>query len=100
MIRLEGEVGAGNAEELKEALLEALASHGQARISLETATGIDVTAVQLLWAAGQKAKSSGMVLALEGPVPQALRATLREAGFEQFPFSRTTELVDEGHARG
>ncbi len=96
VIRLEGAVDIGCAAELKAALLEALTSKGEARISVETATGIDVTAVQLLWAAEREARVSGMVLALEGPVPEALRATLLEAGFERFPCAEDPEPVDEG----
>ncbi|MGC2301181.1 MAG: STAS domain-containing protein [Acidobacteriaceae bacterium] len=87
VVRLEGDIDIASAAQLKEVLLEALAQRGEARISLETATGIDVTAVQLLWAAEREAKASGVVMALQGPVPETLRATLREAGFESFPFT-------------
>ncbi|MGA8108768.1 MAG: STAS domain-containing protein [Acidobacteriaceae bacterium] len=90
MIRLEGDIDIGCAAELKQVLEEALAGRDgsrETRISLATATAMDVTAVQLLWAAERAARASGMVLALESPVPEVLRATLREAGFERFPFS-------------
>jgi len=86
LIRLEGEVNIGSARALKAVLLEALAAGAEARISLESATGIDVTAVQLLWAAEREARASGVVLGLSGPVPEALRASLRGAGFERLPF--------------
>ncbi|HEX4037865.1 MAG TPA: STAS domain-containing protein [Acidobacteriaceae bacterium] len=96
MIRLEGDIDIGCAAELKQALEEALAGGesgpGETRISLATATGMDVTAVELLWAAERAARASGMVLALEGPVPEVLRAALREAGFARFP------LADGGSA--
>jgi len=91
VIRLEGEVDIGSARALKEVLLEALAAGVEARISLESATGIDVTAVQLLWAAEQQARASSLVLALQGPVPEALRAGLREAGFERLPLDAETQ---------
>jgi len=87
VIRLEGEVGIAEAGALKEVLVEALRERRQARISLKTATGLDVTAVQLLWAAEREAHASGIVLALDGPVPEALRIPLRAAGFERFPFA-------------
>jgi anti-anti-sigma factor len=90
-IRLEGDVDIGSAAELKEVLLEALASKAKLRISVETATGMDVTAVQLLWAAEREARASGVILALQGPVPAILRATLREAGFDRFPFAENAE---------
>ncbi len=55
MIRLDGEIDIGCAAELKSVLEEALAVKGDvsdpARISLAQVTAMDVTAVQLLWAA-------------------------------------------------
>ncbi len=87
VLRLEGEVDIADARRLQEILLEALGEGGVVRISLEKATGLDVTAIQLLWAAEREAWASGMVLALDGTVPQALRATVDAAGFERFPFA-------------
>jgi anti-anti-sigma factor len=85
VIRLEGEIDIASARALKEALLEALTSDGESRISLAAVTGMDATAVELLWAAERDAKAAGVALALEGPVPKPLREALREAGFERFP---------------
>jgi anti-anti-sigma regulatory factor len=87
VIRLEGEIGIADAAQLKEVLLEALRPGAGARIALEMASGLDVTAVQLLWAAERAAQASGTLLALEGTVPERLRATLREAGFGRLPFA-------------
>ena len=87
LIELEGTIDIAGAAELKSVLVEALASGGETRISLEKTTSVDVTAVQMLWAAEQEAKTSGVVLALEGEVPEAVRAALREAGFERFPLA-------------
>ena len=95
VIRLEGEIDIASARELKDALLEALGAKGEARISLGMATGMDVTAVQLLWAAEREAQASGMVLALDGPVPEAVGATLRQAGFARFPLAADTERDGE-----
>jgi anti-anti-sigma regulatory factor len=96
VLRLEGEVDIADARQLKEILLEAVGEGGAGRISLEMTTGLDVTAVQLLWAAEREARASGMVLALAGPVPPALRATVDAAGFERFPFADSG--TDEGAA--
>jgi anti-anti-sigma regulatory factor len=90
VVRLEGEIGIADAARLKAVLLEALGPGAGARIALETATGLDVTAVQLLWAAERAAQATGVPIALEGTVPEKLRATLREAGFGRLPF------VDDG----
>ena len=87
VLRLEGEVDIADARRLREILLEALGEGAGARISLETATGLDVTAIQLLWAAEREARASGIVLALEGPVPPPLRAAVEAAGFGRFPFA-------------
>jgi anti-anti-sigma factor len=85
VIRLEGEIDIASARALKAVLLEALTSAGEVQISLGEVTGMDATAVQLLWVAEREAKAVGVVLALEGPVPKTLRDALREAGFERFP---------------
>jgi hypothetical protein len=66
VIRLEGEIGIADAAQLKEVLLEALRPGAGARIALEMASGLDVTAVQLLWAAERAAQASGTLLAFEG----------------------------------
>jgi anti-anti-sigma factor len=97
VLRLAGEIDIAGAAELRQALLEALAAGEETRLSLEAATGIDVTAVQLLWAAEREAKAGGAALALEGPVPEALRAAVRAAGFERFPLSE--EAASAGEAR-
>jgi anti-anti-sigma factor len=85
VIRLEGEIDIASARALKEALLDALTAAGESRISLAAVTGVDATAVELLWAAEREAKAAGIALALEGPVPKTLRDAVREAGFERFP---------------
>ncbi|HVT99410.1 MAG TPA: STAS domain-containing protein [Acidobacteriaceae bacterium] len=87
VIRLEGEVDISQAAELKRVLLEALQAKGGMAIAMETATSMDVTAVQLLWAAEREARRAGVSLALRGAVPEALCATAREAGLERFPLS-------------
>ncbi|MFP5228968.1 MAG: STAS domain-containing protein [Acidobacteriota bacterium] len=85
-IRLEGEVDIATAAELKEALVEAVRSHRPTRIALEKATGLDVTALQLLWAAERGNEAEEPLFSLEGSVPETLRAAAGEAGFQTFPF--------------
>jgi anti-anti-sigma regulatory factor len=86
-IRLDGDLDITGAAELKQALLDAVASGRKNCISLASATGLDITTLQLLWAAEREATVTGAVLVLEGPVPEGLRATLREAGFDRFPLA-------------
>jgi anti-anti-sigma factor len=86
-IRLEGEVDISQAGELKRVLLEALEAKQAVAIAMEKATSMDVTALQLLWAAEREARTAGVSLSVRGAVPEALGATAREAGFERFPLS-------------
>jgi len=46
--------------ELKDLLIEKLKSGSAVYVSLESATGLDVTAVQLLWAAAREAQRVGV----------------------------------------
>lgn len=97
-IRLEGVVDIGCAAELKEMLLSALAAGGETRILLERATALDVTAVQLLWAAECAARAAELRWALEGSAPEAVVETMREAGFERFPLVEGEAPVSGGQA--
>jgi anti-anti-sigma factor len=73
------------AAELKQLLVQALDSHKEIAVDMEQAGSIDVTAVQLLWAATRAATAGGIDFALAGPVPDGVLAQLREAGFDEFP---------------
>jgi anti-anti-sigma regulatory factor len=85
LIRLEGGVDIATAAELKGVLLEALESGKQMSVSVEAATSLDVTAVELLWAAEREARRSGVGFTLAGEVPEQISSTLIDAGFESFP---------------
>ncbi len=83
LIRLEGEVTITSAAELKEALLAGLTAGTDLHLDLERAGKIDVTIMQLLWAAGREADRTGV--ALVSRVSEAAAATARDAGFERLP---------------
>jgi anti-anti-sigma factor len=85
LVRLEGEIDIASAAELKKVLLEALASGRELRVDLERAAELDVTALQLLWAAEREARRSGVGFTLAGRVPEAISAAAGDAGFEAFP---------------
>lgn len=87
LIRLEGEISIGLATELKTALLQALAAQAEVRLDLEHATELDVTALQLLWAAEREARRSGKAFELAASVPPDVLRAVGEAGFENFPFA-------------
>jgi hypothetical protein len=88
LIRLEGTVEIASAAGLKKVLVEALGSTRELHLSLQSTTALDVTAVQLLWAAELEAKASGIGFALEGEAPEQVLSTLVSAGFGSFPSLR------------
>jgi anti-anti-sigma factor len=84
LVVLEGAIDIACAAELKALLLDALNTPGEVRISLDGATYLDVTAFQLLWAAAQQARRSGVGLRLSGQAPTPVSTALAEAGFQSF----------------
>jgi anti-anti-sigma regulatory factor len=89
LIRLEGAIDIGTAAELKTLLVQALepgenSSGKEVRIALAGATELDVTAVQLLWAAEREAKKAGAGFSFTGPIPNDISAALGAAGLQQF----------------
>ncbi|MGD0938807.1 MAG: STAS domain-containing protein [Terracidiphilus sp.] len=82
-IRLEGAIDIALAGELREALLTALTPSRQVRISLGGATDMDVTAMQLLWAAKRMADASDVSFAFEGQVQERVTAAFALAGLEK-----------------
>jgi anti-anti-sigma factor len=85
-IRVEGEVNISSAAELKRLLIAALASKKTLRLDLEQATDLDVTALQLLWAAKREAIKSAVKFTLMGRLPEEISDALRDSGFADFPF--------------
>ena len=83
LIRLEGECTVTSAAELKNLLLEGLASGNDLRLDLKNADEVDITVMQLLWAAGQEALRTGARVAVR--LADAAGTAAREAGFEGFP---------------
>ena len=82
-IRLEGQVTLAAAEELKKLLLEWVAARKDLTLDLQRVEAIDLTIMQLLWAAGREATHTGTRIV--GRIPDALAVTLREAGFAGWP---------------
>ena len=83
-IHLEGAIDIVSAGELKALLLEALGSGRPVRAVLEGTTGLDVTAMQLLWAARQTARASEVGFAIGGQAQERISAALAAAGLEDF----------------
>ena len=87
VVVLEGTVDISSAAELKTALLQALDSGREVRIALDKASYLDLTAVQLLWAAEQQARRTGVAFRISGQIPDLVSTALAEAGFPSFPAS-------------
>ena len=85
VIHLQGAIDISLAAELKTTLLEALTSPGPLRVALSADADLDVTAIQLLWAAEREAKASHASFTLDGCVPDAVSTNLKMTGFEKFP---------------
>ena len=83
LIRLEGEVNITAAAELKGLLLEGLASAQQLEVDLERSGEIDVTVLQLVWAAGREAASAGS--GFVSRASEAAASLARGLGFDGFP---------------
>jgi anti-anti-sigma regulatory factor len=85
LIRLEGALDISSAAELKQLLLQALGSGRKLYVSLDNAINLEVTAVQLLWAAERQARTSETGFALAGAVPPGILSDLAQAGFQALP---------------
>lgn len=83
-IRLDGAIDIASAAELKEALLAAVESGQVIRLSLEDVSDLDVTAVQLLWAARRDAEQRGVAFAVSTGPSASVRRTLAEVGLDSF----------------
>ena len=90
LIRLEGEFTATSAAELKTILIEGLAAGKDLRLNFERQREVDITVMQLLWAAGSEAARSGVSIQILAS--DAIGSAARNAGFEALP-----GLVPQGH---
>ena len=80
MIRLDGAIDITTAGDLKAALLEAIEAGSAISVVVDTATDLDVTAVQLLWAANREAKRAGIKFAVAGTWCEPVRSLLESMG--------------------
>jgi ABC-type transporter Mla MlaB component len=88
------------AADFKTLLIQALASGKDMELDLRQATALDVTALQLLWAAEREARGSGRILTLSDSLPEKLFVMTKEAGFDKFPVSvKAPEVANEAAAQ-
>lgn len=85
VIRLEGDLDISCSDELKRVLLEAISLRKELQLDVARATDLDITSIQLLWAAAREVEKSGMSFVVAGEIPENVGCAVREAGFENFP---------------
>jgi anti-anti-sigma regulatory factor len=86
LLHWEGDFDMTSLAELKEALLEGLASGKALQLDLARAGAIDIAFLQLLWAAECAAARAGC--GFVSRVSETAAAVARGAGFERFPGER------------
>jgi len=84
-IRLDGEINISCAVELKSILQQALSSGTSVQLDLAGTLELDITALQLLWAAERQARESKVAMAVAGPLPAALSSVVSDTGLDHFP---------------
>lgn len=95
-IRLDGSIDVSVAEELKASFLDALAVASEVLVDCRAATYLDVTAVQILWAARIEAVARRTPFAFVTPIPAVIASCLAGVGLEHV---LTSEMADAGVMR-
>lgn len=85
LIALDGAITISFASELRLAILQALASGQTLCFDLQNASELDITALQLLWAAERETRIAGLPATISGQVPASIHAVAVDAGFRTFP---------------
>nr|WP_281351222.1 STAS domain-containing protein [Devosia marina] len=78
---ISGDADIRHSQDITDMLRSALAAHDVVLVSLDEATCVDVSTLQVLLAAHKQAKSLGKSLAMAGPAKGRLRKLLTEKGF-------------------
>jgi len=94
-LRLEGAINISSAAELKTMLVEALSKGNELRLSLDQATELDVSILQLLWCADRQWRQCGKTFVLLGPPPDEVAAVIADAGMERLHVSSPVGVVCE-----
>ena len=79
-LELEGAITISAAAELKRSLREAVATGRPISISLERVTDLNITAIQLLWAAARDARDRGLDFRFKPPLPPPVLHCLEDLG--------------------
>jgi anti-anti-sigma regulatory factor len=85
LLKIEGELVAGNVPAVQEIVLGVLPEAKSVRLVLQEVESLDLAFVQLLWSARRTAAALNKSFAVEGTLPDELRALLQTAGLDGFP---------------
>ena len=80
-LKISGDTGLRNAQDIATQLRQALASHSTITVVTDAMTSIDVSILQLFVAAQKSALAAGKTLTLRGPAGGPLTRLLVQAGF-------------------
>jgi hypothetical protein len=80
LIKISGDAGLRNAQDIAASLRQALADHDSVAVETDAMIGVDITTIQLLLAARKQALASRKTLLLAAPAAGALRQFLIEIG--------------------
>ena len=86
-VRLGGDIGICAAVELRGVLIEAISSGLDIKVEFAGVTALDITTLQLLWAADLAADRAGTKLLQSGPIPAAVEAAMDLARIERLTVS-------------
>lgn len=80
VVELRGSVDISQAADLKTLLCDAIASSPSVTIEAGEVSEMDITSIQLLWAAQRRARAEGKTFRIGGSWNPALETGLRESG--------------------
>ncbi|MBF0110918.1 MAG: STAS domain-containing protein [Magnetococcales bacterium] len=78
---LSGSITIQHASQLKEALLEGISAAKRLLINLGDVERADLATIQLIYAAHRSLIDKGKALEVDGPIPDAWHAAVRESGY-------------------
>ncbi len=81
-LRIDGEATISLSASLKQHLLHALALEAPVHIDLSAISDVDISALQLFWAARRESESLGKELTFSAPLPELVLTQLRHAELE------------------
>ena len=81
VVTLEKRATIDRAQHLRDTLLEALQQSDRVLLNLSHVEAVDLTAIQILYAAVREARIGGGELDFTGEVPESMRKALQDGGF-------------------